>query len=109
MAKGSPLHPLQTPGDTWKSRTMSGFKVLGPLGLIAVLSWQAQTALVALVLIVALAGISFLRRSQGELWSFLHHTSIIKWGSFEIVMKHDEDGDKEAEDDSGTPSETKKS
>jgi hypothetical protein len=73
---------------------MSIFRVLGPLGLVAVLPWQAQTALIALVLIVALAGISFLWRSQGEVWSFLYRMRTIEWGSFKIVMKDSEDIDK---------------
>lgn len=84
---------------------MSTFKILGPLGLLAVLSWQAQTALVVLVLLVSLAAISFLWRSRGEVWSFLHHARYIQWGSLKIVMRNDS----AVEDHPGIPTETKKS
>src|SRR5262245_19024365 len=95
------------PGNSWKSRTMSVFRVLGPLGLVAVLPWQAQAALIALVLIVSLAAISFLWRSQGEVWNFLHCVRTIECGPFKIVMKDNEDVDKN-KGHSSTPLEIKK-
>ena len=82
MAVKSSLHPLQPTGNLWRSRTTSTFNTLGWLGLIAVLSWQAQTAFAVLAPLVSLAAIFFL-------WKSLKNVRYIQWGSFKMVMKDD--------------------